>query len=290
MKFKKEQAMTEEVGRSALNVTQLLQTSKLPLLEARALLSWVLGGVSTAWFIAHDRDIVDPSRVKAYEEAVIRRHLGEPLAYIVGEREFWGRTFGCRPGVLIPRPDTEVLLEMVLEVLPREASGWVMDLGCGTGILGVSLACERPDVHVLAIDRSAIATQLTQENARRHGVADRVQVIQSDWLSAVKAHPLFSVLMSNPPYIAPDDSHLSQGDLRFEPLSALCAPEQGCSDLFYLIDSADKFLCKKGWLCLEHGYNQGEYCLSRFQTPVWHRSEQRHDLSGWVRVTAAQKK
>lgn len=272
------------------SINEALRKSPLPLGESRILLATILGGVSTAYLIAHSEVLLTPEQALKFKEWVEERQQGKPIAYLVEQREFWGRPFITRPGVLIPRPDTETLVEAALEALPPKAEGWALDLGCGSGILAITLACERPNLNVVAIDRSSIAVKTTQENAQKNQVADRLHVIQSDWLSALVPIPRFSLIVSNPPYIDPADPHLNQGDLRFEPIEALRADQQGYADLFYLIGSAADYLIPGGWLWLEHGYNQGSPCYSQFNRAYWNQPEQRHDLSGWTRVTGAQKR
>jgi release factor glutamine methyltransferase len=278
-----------------------LQQCGLPLLEARCLLLYSLNQhrvthlppLSTAYLIAHQDDELSLEVATAFQQLVKRRRDDEePLAYIIGEREFWGRPFFCREGTLIPRPDTETLCEVALNTahyLP--AGAYALDMGCGSGILGITLACEYPHLRVVMLDQSDIALAVTRENAARHGVLDRLIILQSNWFDAL-THDLpntrFHLILSNPPYIAPHDPHLSQGDLRFEPSRALVAENEGFSDLFHLIEHAPSYLVNNGWLWLEHGYNQSIRCKKKFSNLYWNKAEHRHDLAGWTRVTGAQ--
>lgn len=182
-----------------------------------------------------------------------RRAAGEPLAYLTGEREFYGRRFAVDPAVLIPRADTETLLEAALSRLPRGTPAQVLDLGTGSGILAISVALERPQASVWALDRSAQALQLAQRNADSLGA--RVHWLCSDWFAALPADARFDLILANPPYLAADDPHLDA--LRHEPRSALVAAEDGLADLAHLIVTAPQHLAPGGWLLLEHGATQG---------------------------------
>lgn len=286
---------------TALSIQHLLSTTALPLIEARALLLHCLRRkpskvemYSTAYLIAHGNDLLESTIADDYMACVQRRLNGEPLAYIVEHREFWGRLFNCQSGVLIPRPDTEILCETALDyahTLP--ASAFVLDLGCGSGILGITLACECPSIRVVMVDQSDTALAVSKENAKQLGVSERITLLKSNWFSTIQQQlpqTKFHLIVSNPPYIAPNDPHLQQGDLRFEPSEALVANEEGYSDLYHLIDNAPDYLISGGWLWLEHGYNQSLGCKNKFSHTYWNHPEHRHDLAGWTRLTGAQRK
>lgn len=190
------------------------------------------------------------------------RQRGEPVAYLVGEREFWSLPLKVTPATLIPRPDTELLVSTALTLCAvRQAR--VLDLGTGSGAVALALASERPAWRVCAVDNSAEALAQAQENAR-HLELTRVEFVLSNWFEQL-AGERFDVIVSNPPYIAPDDEHLQQGDLRFEPQSALVSQEQGLADLRQIIQGATQALTQGGYLFLEHGYQQGSAVRAMLQ-------------------------
>ncbi|WOT05947.1 peptide chain release factor N(5)-glutamine methyltransferase [Shewanella youngdeokensis] len=192
-------------------------------------------------------------QVSEFKEMLAKRLRGNPIAHIVGEREFWSLPFRVNPTTLIPRPDTEILVETALN-LPLATNAKVLDLGTGTGAIALSLAHERSEWQVCAIDKVEDAVELAIEN-RTNLKLDQVDVFQSDWFDAVECYD-FNLIVSNPPYIDEEDEHLSQGDVRFEPQSALTAPQKGFADLFHIAACARDYLAPGGYLLLEHGYQQ----------------------------------
>ncbi|MCE9679039.1 peptide chain release factor N(5)-glutamine methyltransferase [Shewanella sp. AS1] len=188
-----------------------------------------------------------------FKQLVAQRALGKPIAHIVGEREFWSLPFKVNPTTLIPRPDTEILVETALN-LPLADNAKVLDLGTGTGAIALSLAYERPSWQVTAVDKIAEAVALAETN-RDNLKLPQVEVLQSDWFDAIEEYD-FNLIVSNPPYIDEDDEHLSQGDVRFEPQSALTAGMQGYADLFHIAQAARDYLAPGGYLLLEHGFEQ----------------------------------
>jgi release factor glutamine methyltransferase len=221
-------------------------------LEAELLLAHVLG-VNRAWFFAHADDALDPAMTERFAGLVQRRSAGEPVAYITGIRDFWSMTLEVTPDTLIPRPDTERLVELALERLPQGAS--VVDLGTGSGAIALALAKERPDLLVTAVDASLAALEVARRNADRLGLT-RVRFLAGDWFAPL-AGERFDLIVSNPPYIESDDPHLDQGDLRFEPASALASGDDGLDDIRRIAASAAGHLHPGGWLLVEHGWNQG---------------------------------
>lgn len=215
-----------------------------------------LGGVSRAWLITHDHE--PPSQIQAELFSVLlqRRLGGEPVAYILGEREFYGLNFSVTPDVLIPRPDTETLVEAALARIPENRSCRVLDLGTGSGAIAIAIAVNRPQAQVTGIDRSDSAVQVARDNARSLQ-ASNADFVVSDWFSAVEG-AVYDVIVSNPPYIADHDPHLAQGDLRFEPATALASGSDGLDDIRHLVLAAPPHLAAGGWLMLEHGYDQAE--------------------------------
>jgi release factor glutamine methyltransferase len=233
----------------------LLQDRRLPRLEVRMLLEHVLGK-PRAWMLAHDTDPIEPSQAQAYQALATRRLAGEPMAYLVGHREFMGRDFAVSPDVLIPRPDTELLVETALAWLKDRPDAAVLDLGTGSGVIAVSIALGAPAATVTATDVSATALQMAVRNAARLGA--RVEFAQGGWYDALPSLAHYDLIVSNPPYIARDDEHLSQGDLRFEPRGALTDNADGLRDLSTIINGAAARLRPGGALWVEHGWDQAE--------------------------------
>jgi release factor glutamine methyltransferase len=228
----------------------------IPVLEARMLLSHVTGFTRTQ-LITRDNEHLNIAQRDAFATLLARRLAGEPMAYLLGEREFFGRTFRVTPDVLIPRPDTEVAVEASLARIAGLKSPRVLDMGTGSGILAVTIARERPDAEVWATDISPGALMVAQDNARALQ-ADSIRFLVSDWYDAVPEILRFHLIVSNPPYIAKGDPHLVEGDLRFEPLDALTDHDDGMSDLGTIVSGAARRLLPGGWLLMEHGYDQGE--------------------------------
>lgn len=224
-------------------------------LEAEVLLTHALGK-PRSWLIAHAGDALDEAQLRAYDALVQRRRLGEPVAYLTGRRGFWSLELEVTPATLIPRPETELLVELALERLPKAQRARVADLGTGSGAIALAIARERPSAQVTATDASADALAVAQRNASSHRIAN-VAFAQGDWLAPL-AQQRFDVIVSNPPYIEAHDPHLAQGDLRFEPASALASGEDGLDDIRRIVSQARRHLLPGGWLLLEHGWNQGE--------------------------------
>lgn len=236
-------------------------TESLPLdlssarIEVQCLLQHVLS-VSRAYLLAHPERTLNDSEHARYTELLQRRLAGEPIAYLLGEREFFGLMFKVTPATLIPRPDTELLVETALQRIQPHAPCRVLDLGTGSGAIALAVAHSRPDACVLACDASASALAMARENAQRLGVAN-ADFVQSDWFSALNQQR-FDLIVSNPPYIAADDPHLLQGDLRYEPASALASGNDGLDDIRRIVAEAAAHLHPAGWLLLEHGYDQAK--------------------------------
>ena len=254
-------------------------------LDARVLLRALLR-VDDVYLIAHAERTLTPAEQRQYQLLVARRVAGEPVAYIVGEREFYGHRFAVSPAVLIPRPDTELLVELALARLPREAPGMVLDLGTGSGCIAVSIALERPAARLIATDRSAAALAVAGANARDLG-AGNVAFHGGDWYAALPPDraAAFDLIVSNPPYVAEGDAHLEQGDLRFEPVDALAAPAGGFACLEAIIAGAPARLKPGAWLLLEHGYDQAQGCRERLQAAGFADVQSWRDLAGIERVS-----
>ncbi|TFW72636.1 peptide chain release factor N(5)-glutamine methyltransferase [Methylotenera oryzisoli] len=223
--------------------------------EAQLLLQNVLN-VNRAWLLAHEHDTL-PSKTNTDFEALLTRRLaGEPVAYILGYREFYGLNLMVTPDTLIPRPDTETLVEAALEKAPADTRCSILDLGTGTGAVALAIAKHRPHAQVMALDASHAALRIAEHNAKQLGLA-HVNFTLSHWFSAVEGER-FNLIVSNPPYIEQHDPHLSQGDLRFEPMSALASGADGLDDIREIIAHSLIHLLPQGWLMLEHGYNQAQ--------------------------------
>ena len=261
-------------GRS---IAQVLASSPLDQLETRILLGHALH-LSRVQLITRSEQLLDDDAAARLAALLGRRLAGEPIAYLTGEREFYGLAFRVTPDVLIPRPDTELLVELACERLPR--GGSVLDMGTGSGAIAVAIAHARPDAQVSALDASPAALAIANCNAERHGV--RVDFLQSDWYAAL-APQRFSMIVANPPYIVAGDQHLSEGDLRFEPADALTDHADGLSALRAIIAGAPPFLAQHGWLLMEHGYDQAAAVRARLQG--WGEVQSWRDLAGIERAS-----
>jgi release factor glutamine methyltransferase len=223
--------------------------------DAEALLLHVLGK-PRSWLFSHADDVPDVDVQTAYASLVDRRAEGEPVAYLTGRRGFWSMELEVTPATLIPRPETELLVELALQRLPNDRKFSVVDLGTGSGAIALSIASERPLAHVTATDASTAALSVARRNAQRLNIAN-VDFKQGDWLSPL-GERRFDLIVSNPPYIEADDAHLAQGDLRFEPSIALASGHDGLDDIRRIVRGASNHLETGGWLLFEHGWNQGQ--------------------------------
>ncbi len=221
------------------------------MLEAQLLLQHVLN-VNRAWLITHENSVLTTHQQATFDALLQRRLTGEPLAYILGKREFYGLNLTVSPDTLIPRPDTETLVDAALEKIPSNANYNILDLGTGTGAIALAIAHNRPQVNVVAVDFSQAALKIAQRNAMNLEMVN-ISFTYSDWFNALKGQK-FDVIMSNPPYIETNDPHLAA--LRFEPASALTSGNDGLDDIRKIIQNALIYLKPQGWLMLEHGYNQ----------------------------------
>ncbi len=269
-------------------------------IEAQMLLQSVLT-VPRSHFMAHPEQVLDAAEHAAYEAVLQRRLQGEPIAHILGEREFFGLSFRVTPATLIPRPETELLVELALSRIPQTLLGFplhpqsgeverggrptfrILDLGTGSGAIALSIAHSRPDVAVTAVDASAAALEVARENAQRLGVTN-VSFLKSDWFSALgRQH--FDLIVSNPPYVAAGDRHLSQGDARFEPLSALASGADGLDDIRRITSQAGAYLEGGDWLLLEHGYDQATQVHDLLQLNGFSEIVLAKDIAGLDRVS-----
>jgi len=250
--------------------------------EAEILLGHVLGR-DRAWLISHDTDPLPPEPVARYRALWVRRQAGEPVAYLTGRRGFWSLDLAVGPEVLIPRPETELLVETALGLIPTDAAWDLADLGTGSGAIALALASERPACRVVATDKSPGALAVAEANARDHGLAN-LRFVQGEWWAPL-AGERFHLVVSNPPYVAEADPHLARGDLRFEPPTALASGPDGLDDLRRIIKAAPTHLHPGGHLLLEHGYDQGEAVRALLRTAGFSEVQTWRDLGGNERVT-----
>lgn len=271
------------------SVNQVLQAQQcarhqgLEAIDADLLLAFVLGQTRTWLFTWPERPLNDDQQ-RRFTDLVRRRLGGEPMAHILGTREFWSLPLKVNASTLIPRPDTETLVETILNRFDQSVLR-VADMGTGTGAIALALASERPDWEISACDIQADAVALARENAQQLGLP--VTVRQSHWCDAL-ADASLDLLVSNPPYIAADDEHLQQGDVRFEPRTALVAAEDGLADIRILIEQGRRVLVPGGWLFLEHGWSQGEAVRDCFERLGYGSVATVRDMGNRDRVTFGQ--
>jgi release factor glutamine methyltransferase len=264
-------------------VRQALARSGLVPIDAQVLLAHTLGR-DRAWLVAHRDDELAPDVAHAFFELAKRRRDGEPVAYLTGTREFHGLPLAVSPAVLIPRPETETLVDLALEWLSAAGPCRVLDLGTGSGAIALAIAKSRPQAAVVAIDASSAALDVARDNARRLGLAN-VEFVAADWYAGVEAGP-FALIVSNPPYVAAGDPHLAEGDLRFEPAAALASGGDGLDALRMIIAGAPARLAPGSALIVEHGYDQREAVCELLRDAGFVSITVRRDLAGIPRVAA----
>lgn len=228
---------------------------------------------------------LNESQLKTFQSLLTERAKGMPIAYIMGEKEFWSRSFSVTPDVLIPRPETELIIELALLLIPNKPQYRIADLGTGSGAIAITLGLERPNTTVLAIDYSNKALTVARQNAQQLKV-NNVSLLHSDWLNKVTGE--FDLIISNPPYIDKHDEHLQQGDVRFEPASALIAENNGLKDIQGIAKQAKRFLKNGAYLMLEHGFDQQQQVQEILQFAGYKSLKTHKDLIGQPRVTIAQ--
>lgn len=268
----------------AFGVSALTPSSESPKLDAEVLLLATINQARTYLFTWPEKELADEQQAQ-FLSFIEQRRQGKPVAHITQYREFWSLNFKVSPATLIPRPDTETLVEFALDKATSK-QGKLLDLGTGTGAIALSLASELPDWQVTAVDYQLDAVLLANDNKSQLGITN-AEILQSNWFSAL-AGEKFDLIVSNPPYIDPQDPHLQQGDVRFEPLSALIAEKQGMADLEFIITKSREFLNESGWLLLEHGYDQGQLVRDFFAKMAYKVITTEKDLGGNDRVTLAQ--
>jgi release factor glutamine methyltransferase len=251
-------------------------------IEVQCLLQKILH-VPRVYLLAHPERALTDAEFADYSALLQRRLQGEPVAYILGEREFFGLNFKVTPATLIPRPDTELLVELAIQRIPQQAACRVLDLGTGSGAIALAIAQACPQAEVLACDASAAALAVAQQNAHALGIGN-VGFMLSDWFAAL-GRQRFALIVSNPPYIAANDPHLAQGDVRFEPVSALVSGSDGLDDIRHIIGRAAAHLLPSGWLLLEHGYDQALRVRNLLQRNGYKAIFSACDLAGTERVS-----
>jgi len=258
-----------------------LSESESPRRDAEILLEHVTGKART-FILAFGETALTADQHAQLSDLLSRRKAGEPVAHLTGEREFWSLPLYVSAATLIPRPDTECLVEHALARLPATACR-ILDLGTGTGAIALALASERPDCQVTAVDVMPDAVALALRNVARLGF-NNVKIQQSSWFDALVGHQ-FDMIVSNPPYIDERDPHLSQGDVRFEPLTALVAAEEGLADIAHIVTVSRQYLTAGGWLLIEHGWTQAEAVRALFTQAGYERVETCQDYGGNDRLT-----
>ncbi|HKT29890.1 peptide chain release factor N(5)-glutamine methyltransferase [Dyella sp.] len=251
-------------------------------IDAEVLLGYALSK-PRSWLIAHADDVLSPDHAAAYALLIEQREAGEPIAYITGRRGFWSLDLEVTPATLIPRPETELLVELALERVPVDKACRVLDLGTGSGAIALAIARERPMAEMVAVDASSEALDVARHNARRHHLGN-VHFVHGDWFAPLDDYR-FDVIVSNPPYIELDDPHLQQGDLRFEPISALVSGRDGLDDIRRIVRDAGLHLVRGGWLLFEHGWQQGDAVRALLRDADFVELSTAHDLEQRDRVS-----
>jgi len=262
------------------------QNNQDAVVDARFLLSHLLQK-SFTWIKTWPQHCLTDEQIDALKAITLRRQQGEPIAYIVGHRDFWNLTLKCTAASLIPRPETELLVELALSYLEDFKQSRVLDLGTGTGAIGLAIAKQVNRCQVIAVDFSADAVALCEQNKQLNQVKN-FKVLQSDWFDALGSEA-FQLIVTNPPYVAAGDPHLGQGDLRFEPNSALVAADNGLADIRHIIQQAPNYLLSQGALMIEHGFQQADEIRKIFKSYGFIRVASHQDLCGNDRVTLGYK-
>ena len=262
-------------------INDLYKFSSLNKREIDVIICHVLK-INTAALMIYDKPLTDPAH-NSILKLISQREKGIPFAYITGYKEFWTLTLKVNKHTLIPRPETELLVELVLDHIPKDFEGTILDLGTGTGAIALSLATERPLAKIVAIDSSRECIKVANFNKEKYQLSN-VNIYQSNWFSDIK-HSTFDIIVSNPPYIDKNDPHLK--NLTYEPMAALVAKNKGLNDYFLILKQARKFLKKQGRIFVEHGYNQKKDVQDIFKECHYSSIVTVKDLAGNPRVTSA---
>jgi len=265
-----------------LRLTSALEgVSDTPRLDLEVLLCHVLGK-PRSYLFTWPEQVLDENLAKHFNGLLKRRADGEPIAHLTGQKEFWSLSLEVNATTLIPRPDTELLVETALSLLDKP-NAHVLDLGTGTGAIALALASERPNWQIIAVDTVPEAVALAEKNRQRLGL-DNVRMMRSNWFKDV-AQQKFDLIVTNPPYIDADDYHLKQGDVRFEPGSALVSGNNGLADIELIISGAKNYLIDEGYLLIEHGYQQAEAVRTLFKNEDFFQGTTERDMAGFERLT-----
>lgn len=254
-------------------------------IDARMLLAHTLDA-NHAFLLTHPEQILTSLQQANFRHLVEQRRYGQPVAYLIGKREFYDLTFNVNAAVLIPRPETELLVEWALKLIPSHQPGEILDLGTGSGAIAITIAKHRPQTRVTAVDLSPDALAVARRNASALQV-DNVDWVCGNWFDELSTRK-FDLIVSNPPYVAAHDPHLQQGDLRFEPQIALSAGRDGMTCIAHIIQSAPQYLSPAGWLLLEHGYDQASKCKRLLAETDFSNICSYPDLAGIMRVSGGQ--
>jgi len=265
-----------------VKVSDALTAFNIAKRDAETLLLHCLGRTNRAWLFAHDTDDLAVEDLKQYSALCRAREQGVPLAYVMGYREFWSLELAVTPDVLIPRPETEHLVEWAIERVEAIAEASLLDLGTGSGAIALACKAAKPKLQVTACDVSEPALAVAEKNARNLDLP--IELTVSNWFSAF-GDRAWSIIVANPPYVARTDEHLLQGDVRFEPTIALTDGSDGLTDIRRIITQAPQYLTKDGWLLIEHGYDQASDVGEIFRAHGFKEVSLRHDLAGRPRVT-----
>lgn len=264
---------------------QLAPTSSTAHLDAEILLTWILKK-KRSFLHGWPETELNSNQLHAFRDLIEQRYLGQPIAYLIGKREFWSLEFDVTPDVLIPRPESELLVELALKIIPGNADWFVADLGTGSGVISVALAHERPGISVHACDICNQALAIAQKNAAKHH-ASNISFFNSDWFTNLPCTN-YQLIISNPPYIDENDPHLLQGDVRFEPITALKSSDSGLNALKRIAHKSRNRLATNGWLILEHGYTQANDLKCILTELGYFKIATFPDLQGHMRATIAQ--
>lgn len=276
--------IAEQLRAAAARLAERDDEGAAPRLEAELLMAGVLQR-PRAFLFSHGNEPLADTQAAEFGRLLDRRLAGEPLAYLTGSRSFWTLELAVDPAVLIPRPETELLVEAALQHMAENTPLRVVDLGTGSGAIALALAAERPNAELVATDISKPALEIAGANARRNGL-ERVTFLHSDWFAALEGP--FDLVVSNPPYVADDDPHLSRGDCRFEPRGALTPGADALLAYRRIVSQAREYLNRGGWLLFEHGFDQGAALRKLLTDSGYIQVESRCDLQGHERVTLGQ--
>ena len=275
------------------SLRSLLSATALSSAEAKILMAYILERhykLPRSALLSRDELELNEQALNEWKSLESKRILGEPIAYLIGKRGFYNIELYIAPGVLIPRPETELLVEIGLYEIKRlNAPAKILDLGTGSGAIALAIAHEAPQAMVTATDQSNQALEIAKANAKQLKLADQVQFFQGSWYEALEAGTSFDVILSNPPYIAAQDTHLSRGDLRFEPLSALTDHGDGLACLKIIISDANQHLNQNGLLAVEHGFDQSEAVVALMKSAGLRDIQTHLDLGGHHRVASGRK-